>query len=95
MAYRFADDVALFEGGKILIQGPIAEVLADPDLVARAKLDIPFLLQLGLRARALGILGPKEPLPRTTEAALRLLDGAAGAAARPAARSRTPRPSVK
>ncbi len=88
MAYRFADDVALFEGGKILIQGPIAEVLSDPDLVARAKLDIPFLLQLGLRARTLGILGPKDPLPRTTEAALRLLDGAA---AKPATKPRTPR----
>ena len=75
MAYRFADDVALFEGGRILAQGPIAEILSQPDLVARAKLDMPFLLKLGLRAREVGLLGPDTPLPRTTDAALKLLDG--------------------
>jgi cobalt/nickel transport system ATP-binding protein len=74
LAYRFADDVALFEGGRILAQGPIGEILSQPELVARAKLATPFLLQLGLRARELGILTADEPLPRTSEAALKLLD---------------------
>ena len=74
MAYRFADDVALFEGGRILAQGPIAEILSQPELVARAKLDTPFLLKLGLRARELGLLAPDQPLPRTSEAGLLLLD---------------------
>ena len=74
LAYRFADDVALFEGGKILAQGPIAEILAQPEMVARAKLATPFLLQLGLRAREIGLLQADEPLPRTYEAALKLLD---------------------
>jgi cobalt/nickel transport system ATP-binding protein len=77
LAYRFANDVALFEGGRIIAQGQITDVLADSDLVARAKLDRPFLLSLGLRARALGVLGPDEPLPRTVEAGVRLLDAAA------------------
>ena len=73
-AYRFADDVALFEGGKILAHGPIVQTLSDESLVQRAKLDMPFLLKLGLRARELGLLGADDPLPRTEEAALRLLD---------------------
>jgi cobalt/nickel transport system ATP-binding protein len=74
LAYRFADEVAVFEGGRILAQGPITTTLADADLVKRAKLDTPFLLKLGLRARELGILGPDEALPRSAAAALRLLD---------------------
>jgi cobalt/nickel transport system ATP-binding protein len=74
LAYRFADEVAVFEGGRILAQGPITAILADPELVKRAKLETPFLLKLGLRARELGLLGPEEPLPRSAAAALRLLD---------------------
>jgi cobalt/nickel transport system ATP-binding protein len=74
LAYRFADEVALFEGGKILAQGPITTILADADLVNRAQLDKPFLLKLGLRARELGILRADDPLPRTAAEALRLLD---------------------
>lgn len=74
LAYRFADEVALFEGGKILAQGPITTLMADAELVKSADLDTPLLLKLGLRARELGILGPAEPLPRTKEAALRLLE---------------------
>lgn len=78
LAYRFADEVALFEGGKILAQGQITTLLADAELCHRAQLDTPLLLKLGLRARELGILGPGDPLPRTKEAALRLLDGVGG-----------------
>jgi cobalt/nickel transport system ATP-binding protein len=74
LAYRFADEVAVFEGGRILAQGPVTTTLTDTELVKRAKLGTPFLLKLGLRARELGILGPDEPLPRTPAAALRLLD---------------------
>jgi cobalt/nickel transport system ATP-binding protein len=73
-AYRFADDVALFEGGKILACGPIEEVLADAELVRRAKLEAPLLLKLGLKARELGLLPPGKPLPRSAEAALELLE---------------------
>ena len=75
LAYRFADEVALFDGGKILAQGPVVATLSDADLVKRAELDVPFLLKLGLRARELGILGPDDPMPRTAAAALLLLGG--------------------
>ncbi len=74
LAYRFGDEVALFNHGKILVQGPIAEILADGEMIKGAKLAAPLLLKLGLRARELGILGPDDPLPRTPVAALGLLD---------------------
>jgi cobalt/nickel transport system ATP-binding protein len=73
MAYRFAEDVAIFDGGRILAQGPIADVLADTKFVRSAGLGTPLLLELGLRARATGLLGVNDPLPRSAEAALKLL----------------------
>jgi len=76
LAYRFADDVALFDNGVTIAEGEIAEVLANDDLVRRARLATPFLLKIGLRARDLGLLGPNDPLPRTDDAALELLSRA-------------------
>jgi cobalt/nickel transport system ATP-binding protein len=75
LAYRFADDVALFDNGVTLAQGEIVEVLQNDELVRRARLATPFLLKLGLRARERGLLGPNDPLPRSPEAALELLNG--------------------
>ncbi|HEU4619939.1 MAG TPA: ABC transporter ATP-binding protein [Gammaproteobacteria bacterium] len=82
MAYRFADDVALFDAGTTLAQGPILEVLANEELVQRARLSMPFLLKLGLQARVAGLLSADDPLPRTPEAALALLGGPMPAAKR-------------
>jgi cobalt/nickel transport system ATP-binding protein len=73
LAYRFAHDVALFDGGRTLAQGPIEETLAREDLLSQARLGAPFLLKLGMRARQIGLLDPGEPLPRSPEAVLQLL----------------------
>ncbi len=73
LAYRFADDVALFKSGRTLAQGPIADILTDNGLLRSAGLDAPLVLKLGLRARELGILSADEPLPRSAEGALELL----------------------
>lgn len=73
LAWRFADEVALFRGGRTLAQGPVADILSDASLMQQAVLEQPFMLKLGLRARELGILAMDEPLPRTPEAALQLL----------------------
>jgi len=75
LAYRFANDVALFDSGETIAQGDIVEVLQNDELVRKARLATPFLLKLGLRARARGLLGPNDPLPRSPEAALELLNG--------------------
>ncbi|MFL9827355.1 energy-coupling factor ABC transporter ATP-binding protein [Rhodoplanes sp. SY1] len=73
LAYRLADDVALFADGKVLRQGPAEEVLADRAAMAAAGLESPFLLSLGLAAREAGILGATDPLPKTREAVLALV----------------------
>ena len=73
LAYCFADEVALFEGGRALCQGSVTQTLMDPLLLQQAGLAMPFLLKLGLRARETGILGGEAPLPRTEEEALALL----------------------
>jgi len=52
LAYAFADEVALFSGGRTLRQGPATEVLADRALMAEAGLETPLLLELGVRDRA-------------------------------------------
>ena len=73
LAYRFADEVALFDNGRTLAQGATAEILANNELLRTAGLEAPLLLRLGLKARELGILSTEEPLPRSADAALRLL----------------------
>jgi len=72
LAYRFADEIALFESGTTLAQGPTAQILSNSELLRAAGLEPPLLLKLGLRARELGLLSPDEPLPRTADAALAL-----------------------
>ncbi len=73
LAYRFADEVAIFNAGRTLAQGPAADILSNDELLRAAALGAPLLLQIGLRARDLGILAANDPLPRTPEAVLSLL----------------------
>ncbi len=73
LAFRFADEVALFEGGRTLAHGPTADILSNPELLRSAHLGAPLLLRLGLRARDVGLLAPSDPLPRSAEAVLSLL----------------------
>ena len=73
LAYRFADEVALFNAGRTLAQGPTADILSNDELLRAAALGAPLLLKIGLRARDLGILAANDPLPRTADAVLCLL----------------------
>jgi len=73
LAYRFADQIALFSDGRTLAQGSTVQVLSDRELLRAAGLEAPLLLKLGLRARELGILAAHEPLPRSAAEALTLL----------------------
>jgi cobalt/nickel transport system ATP-binding protein len=74
LAWGWADDVAVFAAGRVAVQGEAEQVLADGGALAAAHLKPPFLLQLGLRARELGLLGPEDPLPRRHRDGLALLD---------------------
>src|SRR5262249_16845498 len=68
LAYRFANEVALFCDGKVLAQGPIVEILCNPELTKQARLEAPLLLKLGLQAQRSGLVSANDPLPRTAEA---------------------------
>lgn len=59
LAYAWADEVAVFDNGSTVAQGPAADVLADAGTLAKARLQTPLLVDL---ARAMGL--PK-PWPRT------------------------------
>ncbi|MCA0144130.1 energy-coupling factor ABC transporter ATP-binding protein [Blastococcus sp. LR1] len=63
LALRWADEVAVVVDRGV-VQGPPDEVLADPALLGRARLDRPWALTLGTRLRGLGLL-PPGALPRT------------------------------
>jgi cobalt/nickel transport system ATP-binding protein len=63
LALRWADEVAVVVDRRV-VQGPPEELLADDDLLARARLDRPWALTVGARLRALGLLPDGGPLPR-------------------------------
>ena len=73
LAFGVADDVALFNQGKVLAQGPAETVLSDLNLLNAAHLRMPFVLELGLQARAQGRIAPNAPLPRNRAGILNLL----------------------
>ena len=79
LALRWADEVAVVVDRRV-VQGAPAEVLADDDLLARARLDRPWALTLGGRLRALGLL-PEGALPRDVAGLLAALPDRPGVTA--------------
>ncbi len=63
LAWRFADDVALFDGGRVVAEGPGEAVLTDHAALASAHLNAPFLAALGQSLASRG-LWPHARLPR-------------------------------
>ena len=78
LAYTLADDVALFSGGGVITHGLTETVLADRKAMLAAHLHPPLLLELGLKARALGWLAGGDPLPRVPQDMLDLMDAVGG-----------------
>jgi cobalt/nickel transport system ATP-binding protein len=74
LAYGFAHEVALFDQGRVMAQGAAEQVLADHDLLGRAHLAPPLLLELGLKARQLGLLAAEDALPRGRGDVMALLE---------------------
>ncbi|MBF0147066.1 MAG: ATP-binding cassette domain-containing protein [Magnetococcales bacterium] len=74
LAYSIADEVALFNEGKVVAKGPSEKILADDEALSRAHLNPPMLLQLALKARCLGWLGVGESLPQTLQEILDLME---------------------
>jgi cobalt/nickel transport system ATP-binding protein len=71
LALRWADEVAVVVDRRV-VQGRPEDLLADDGLLARARLDRPWALTVGVRLRDLGLL-PDGPLPRDAAALLAAL----------------------
>jgi cobalt/nickel transport system ATP-binding protein len=81
LAYAWSDRVVIIDNGAAIAAGGPEQVLADETALARAGLGVPIALRIGLHARALGMLSPSAPLPRTADAVAAVLDRLAFAAA--------------
>lgn len=73
LAYAWADRVAVFHGGTVLCQGETAAVLGDRDMLHRARLRPPLLLELAQLLREAEGGDDRRPPPRSREALLALL----------------------
>ena len=79
LALRWADEVAVVVDRRV-VQGRPDELLADDDLLARARLDRPWALTVGDRLRELGLL-PEGALPRDAATLLAALSDQPGVTA--------------
>ena len=70
LAYAWADDVAVFHDGVVLRQGETVAMLSDRELLRRARLRCPLLLEV---AEALGVEVSAGSPFRSREALLALL----------------------
>lgn len=61
LAYSWADDVVLIEGGEILHHGPPRSAFCDTDLMRRAHLTLPTVLSLHHHLAARGMMDPADP----------------------------------
>lgn len=73
LAWGFADETALFRGGRVIAQGETAKVLANPDALAQAQLQPPLLVRLGLALRDKGLARQNAALPRDEAQLLAML----------------------
>ncbi len=75
LACLLADEVALFDQGRVAAQGPALDILTNRDLLAAAHVRPPVLLDVALKARDLGLIGGDEPLPRDLPVLFSLMEG--------------------
>ncbi len=94
LACAWSDAVAVFAEGRVVARGRPEVVLVDDGVLRRAHLRLPLALEIGLRARELGLIAADAPLPRSRGEVADLLARIAGrpAAASDAAVAAPPRP---
>ena len=81
LAYRFADDVILMMDGRVLRRGPGQDVFADADLIRKARLKLPVVVDLYQELSCRGLLNGSRP-PRSILDLTDLLDAETREAAR-------------
>jgi cobalt/nickel transport system ATP-binding protein len=61
LAYRWADQVLLMEDGRLLHQGPPAEIFANPEMVSKARMKLPAVMEIYQELKGRGILDGDRP----------------------------------
>jgi cobalt/nickel transport system ATP-binding protein len=61
LAYRWSDQILLMEDGKLLHYGPPAEVFADHELVSKARMKPPAVMEIYQELRERGVLDEDRP----------------------------------
>lgn len=92
LAYAWSDQVVIIESGAAVASGPAEAVLADRAALGCARLIVPIALEIGLHARALGLIGRGAPLPRSADDVALLLRAIARAASEGAGSISSPVP---
>ena len=76
MAYAWADRVAVFAAGKILIEGTPDEVFGAHDFCARSGLRLPIIYRLSRELEHRGLISAGDGMPRGLPDLLARLTGA-------------------
>ncbi|HOK58684.1 MAG TPA: ATP-binding cassette domain-containing protein [Methanothrix sp.] len=82
LAYRWADEVVLMDGGEVVRTGPPEKVFADPDTLRKARLKLPAVLEIYREMLGRGLLAPVDELPRNIVDLMHLIESAAGISGR-------------
>lgn len=61
LAYRWADEVILMDSGKLLYAGEPSSVFADSELVARARMKLPLVMEIYKELADRGIINGSKP----------------------------------
>jgi cobalt/nickel transport system ATP-binding protein len=61
LAYRWADEVLLMESGKLLKEGSPSQVFDDHELIARARLKLPLIMEIYKELASRGVLNGSRP----------------------------------
>jgi cobalt/nickel transport system ATP-binding protein len=67
LAYEWAEDAWVLMDGHIAAQGPIVEVMQDPEMLQAAHLRIPWLMEMGLAMQGAHPERAPAPLPRNRD----------------------------
>jgi len=67
LAYSFADRIAIMCSGEVIAHGEPGELFLQPDLIKRADLALPWLIEMHSELVKKGWLPPTTPLPKTKE----------------------------
>lgn len=73
LAYSWADYIYVLKGGQVIGQGTAQEIFSDVDLVERAALALPWLVQMYQELRDKGWIANATPLPTTREKLFQLI----------------------